>query len=219
MAKTRSLEELRDQIKTKLVISDQGKKILFRWYDPRVMIYLDEIFKTEYVGGLLNGFKEWHFLHPKGLFSFKSYDESRSILNLTKVNLEQSIELDLIEIAPNAKPPVCKITDFGKYKYELQKKASQAKKKQKVVTLKEIKMRPGTDVHDYNFKMKATEKFLTKGDKVKFTIKFKGREMQHLKLAQDLADRIVNDLKVTGKVEQAPKMEGKQMTFIIQPLK
>ncbi|MEY4146301.1 MAG: translation initiation factor [Pseudomonadota bacterium] len=106
--------------------------------------------------------------------------------------------LDLIEIAPNAKPPVCKITDFGKYKYELQKKASQAKKKQKVVTLKEIKMRPGTDVHDYNFKMKAT---------------------QHLKLAQDLADRIVNDLKVTGKVEQAPKMEGKQMTFIIQPLK
>ena len=127
--------------------------------------------------------------------------------------------LDLIEIAPNAKPPVCKITDFGKCKYELQKKASQAKKKQKVVTLKEIKMRPGTDVHDYNFKMKATEKFLTKGDKVKFTIKFKGREMQHLKLAQDLADRIVNDLKITGKVEQAPKMEGKQMTFIIQPLK
>jgi len=127
--------------------------------------------------------------------------------------------LDLIEIAPNAKPPVCKITDFGKYKYELQKKASQAKKKQKVVTLKEIKMRPGTDVHDYNFKMKATEKFLVKGDKVKFTIKFKGREMQHLKLAQDLADRIVSDLKITGKVEQAPKMEGKQMTFIIQPLK
>ena len=127
--------------------------------------------------------------------------------------------LDLIEIAPNAKPPVCKITDFGKYKYELQKKASQAKKKQKVVTLKEIKMRPGTDVHDYNFKMKATEKFLAKGDKVKFTIKFKGREMQHLKLAQDLADRIVSDLKITGKVEQAPKMEGKQMTFIIQSLK
>jgi translation initiation factor IF-3 len=127
--------------------------------------------------------------------------------------------LDLIEIAPNAKPPVCKITDFGKYKYELQKKASQAKKKQKVVTLKEIKMRPGTDVHDYNFKMKATEKFLVKGDKVKFTIKFKGREMQHLKLAQDLAARIVSDLKITGKVEQSPKMEGKQMTFIIQPLK
>ncbi|MCG5227433.1 hypothetical protein [Acinetobacter pittii] len=101
VAKTRSLEELRDQIKTKLVISDQGKKILFRWYDPRVMIYLDEIFKTEYVGGLLNGFKEWHFLHPKGLFSFKSYDESRSILNLKKMNLEQSIELDLIEIANN----------------------------------------------------------------------------------------------------------------------
>ena len=127
--------------------------------------------------------------------------------------------LDLIEIAPNAKPPVCKITDFGKYKYELQKKASQAKKKQKVVTLKEIKMRPGTDVHDYNFKMKATEKFLVKGDKVKFTIKLKGREMQHLKLAQDLAGRIVSDLKITGKVEQTPKMEGKQMTFIIQPLK
>jgi len=80
-------------------------------------------------------------------------------------------------------------------------------------------MRPGTDVHDYNFKMKATEKFLAKGDKVKFTIKFKGREMQHLQLAKDLAGRIVSDLKITGKVEQAPKMEGKQMTFIIQPLK
>ncbi|CAI3119556.1 hypothetical protein MWMV17_MWMV17_01131 [Acinetobacter calcoaceticus] len=101
VAKTRSLEELRDQIKTKLVISDQDKKILFRWYDPRVLIYLDEIFKTEYVDGLLNGFKQWHFLHPKGLFGFKSYDESQSILNLTKVNLEQSIDLDLIEIANN----------------------------------------------------------------------------------------------------------------------
>ena len=89
----------------------------------------------------------------------------------------------------------------------------------KTVSLKEIKLRPGTETHDYNFKMKATEKFLVKGDKVKFTIKFKGREMQHLKLAQDLADRIVSDLKITGKVEQAPKMEGKQMTFIIQPLK
>ena len=126
--------------------------------------------------------------------------------------------LDLIEISPNANPPVCKIMDMGKYKYDLQKKANIAKKKQKVVLLKEIKLRPGTDVHDYNFKIKNAKKFLTKRDKVKFTVKFKGREMQHIQLGKDLMNRIIEDTKDLGKVETHPKFEGRQMIMIIQPV-
>jgi translation initiation factor IF-3 len=126
--------------------------------------------------------------------------------------------LDLIEISPNANPPVCKIMDMGKYKYDLQKKANTAKKKQKVVALKEIKMRPGTDVHDYNFKVKNAKKFLSNKDKVKFTVKFKGREMQHINLGKDLMDRIIDDTKDVGKVETRPKFEGRQMIMIIQPI-
>ena len=126
--------------------------------------------------------------------------------------------LDLIEISPNANPPVCKIIDIGKYKYDLQKKANKAKKKQKVVELKEIKLRPVTDVHDYNFKIKNAQKFLTKGDKVKFTVRFKGRELQHTNLGMDLMKRIQEDTKIVGKTDQNPKFEGKQMTMVIQPL-
>ena len=107
---------------------------------------------------------------------------------------------------------------MGKYKYDLQKKANIAKKKQKVVLLKEIKLRPGTDVHDYNFKIKNAKKFLTKRDKVKFTVKFKGREMQHIQLGKDLMNRIVEDTKDLGKVETHPKFEGRQMIMIIQPV-
>ena len=144
--------------------------------------------------------------------------------NLGAMPLNKAIELakqeglDLIEISPNANPPVCKIMDMGKYKYDLQKKANMAKKKQKVVSLKEIKLRPGTDVHDYNFKLKNAKKFLTKKDKVKFTVKFKGREMQHIQLGKDLMQRIINDTKDVGKVETHPKFEGRQMIMIIQPL-
>ena len=126
--------------------------------------------------------------------------------------------LDLIEISPNANPPVCKIIDIGKYKYDLQKKANKAKKKQKVAELKEIKLRPVTDVHDYNFKIKNAKKFLTKGDKVKFTVKFKGRELQHTDLGMDLMKRIQEDTQIVGKTDQGPKFEGKQMTMVIQPL-
>ena len=126
--------------------------------------------------------------------------------------------LDLIEISPNANPPVCKIMDMGKYKYDLQKKTNIAKKKQKVVALKEIKMRPGTDVHDYNFKVKNAKKFLTNKDKVKFTVKFKGREMQHINLGKDLMSRIIEDTKEVGKIETHPKFEGRQMIMIIQPI-
>ncbi len=126
--------------------------------------------------------------------------------------------LDLIEIAPNAKPPVCKIIDMGKYKYDAQKKANKAKKKQKIVLLKEIKLRPVTEVHDYNFKLKNAQKFLSKGDKVKFTIRFKGRELQHSSLGHDLMNKIKEDVKLVGKVEMDPKFDGKQMIMVIQPL-
>ena len=126
--------------------------------------------------------------------------------------------LDLIEISPNANPPVCKIIDTGKYRYDLQKKAKKAKKKQKVVHLKEIKLRPTTEFHDYNFKIKNAQKFLEKGDKVKFTVKFKGREMQHTHLGNELMERIINDTAKIGKVEVRPKMEGRQIVMIMQPL-
>tara|TARA_B100001029_G_C14970799_1_gene400095 strand:- start:272 stop:817 length:546 start_codon:yes stop_codon:yes gene_type:complete len=134
------------------------------------------------------------------------------------IELAKSEGLDLIEISPNANPPVCKIMDIGKYKYDLQKKANLAKKKQKTVLLKEIKLRPGTEAHDYNFKIKNAKKFITKGDKVKFTVKFKGREMQHTELGKDLMRRIIEETKDIAKVESQPKFEGRQMVMIIQPI-
>jgi len=134
------------------------------------------------------------------------------------INIARQEGLDLIEISPNAKPPVCKIIDIGKYKYDLQKKANKAKKKQKIVNLKEIKLRPVTEIHDYNFKIKNAQKFLQKGDKVKFTVRFKGREMQHTHLGNKLMDRIINDTLKFGKIEVNPKFEGKQIIMIIQPL-
>ena len=143
--------------------------------------------------------------------------------NLGAMPLNKAIELakqeglDLIEISPNANPPVCKIMDIGKYKYDMQKKASKAKKNQKTASLKELKLRPGTEIHDYNFKIKNAKKFLTKGDKVKFTVKFKGREMQFTQQGRDLMDRIIQDTKELGKVELSPKFEGRQMIMIIQP--
>jgi len=134
------------------------------------------------------------------------------------INIARQEGLDLIEISPNANPPVCKIIDIGKYKYDLQKKANKAKKKQKVINLKEIKLRPVTEIHDYNFKIKNAQKFLQKGDKVKFTVRFKGREMQHTHLGNELMDRIINDTSKFGKIEVNPKFEGKQIIMIIQPL-
>ena len=144
--------------------------------------------------------------------------------NLGTFSIKKAIEmaqqegLDLIEISPNANPPVCKIIDIGKYKYDLQKKANKAKKKQKIINLKEIKLRPVTEIHDYNFKIKNAQKFLSKGDKVKFTVQFKGREMQHTHLGHKLMHRIINDTNVLGKVEIQPKFEGKQIIMIVQPL-
>ena len=134
------------------------------------------------------------------------------------INIAKQEGLDLIEISPNANPPVCKIIDIGKYKYDLQKKANKAKKKQKIINLKEIKLRPVTEIHDYNFKIKNAQKFLEKGDKVKFTVKFRGREMQHTHLGNKLMDRIINDTAKLGKVEVMPKLEGRQIIMIVQPL-
>ena len=144
--------------------------------------------------------------------------------NLGTFSIKNAIEmakqegLDLVEISPNANPPVCKITDIGKHKYDLQKKANKAKKKQKIVNLKEIKLRPVTEIHDYNFKIKNAQKFLTKGDKVKFTVKFRGREMQHTNLGYDLMKRITDDTANLGKIEVKPKFEGRQIIMIIHPL-
>ena len=145
-------------------------------------------------------------------------------VNLGVLPLKKAIEiarqedLDLIEISPNANPPVCKVMDMGKYKYDLQKKANLAKKKQKTVSLKEIKLRPGTEIHDYNFKIKNAKKFIAKGDKVKFTVRFKGREMQHTELGKELMNKIIEETKDIAKVESQPKFEGKQMVMIIQPI-
>ena len=145
--------------------------------------------------------------------------ENLGILNLNEaINKAKNEGLDLIEISPNANPPVCKIIDIGKYKYDLQKKANKAKKKQKIINLKEIKLRPVTEIHDYNFKIKNAQKFLSKGDKVKFTVMFKGREMQHTNLGNNLMKRIIEDVSKVGKVEANPKFEGRQITMIIQPL-
>ena len=148
-----------------------------------------------------------------------SNGENLGIINTNKaISMAKEEGLDLIEIAPNAKPPVCKIIDMGKYKYEAQKKANKAKKRQKKIELKEIKLRPVTETHDYNFKLKNALKFLSKGDKVKFTIRFKGRELQHSNLGHDLMNKIQEDIKLAGKVEMNPKFDGRQMIMVIQPL-
>ncbi len=126
--------------------------------------------------------------------------------------------LDLVEISPNANPPVCKIMDFGKFKYEQQKRESEARKKQKIIEVKEVKFRPNTDTHDYEVKMKNVYKFLEKGDKVKVTLRFRGREMAHQNLGRELLERVAEDIKDLGKVENMPKMEGRQMIMMIGPL-
>ena len=148
-----------------------------------------------------------------------SSGENLGIINTNEaIAMAKEEGLDLIEIAPNAKPPVCKIIDIGKYKYDAQKKANQAKKKQKKIELKEIKLRPVTETHDYQFKIKNAKKFISKGDKVKFTIRFKGRELQHSHLGRELMDKIKDDMQDIGKVELHPKFDGKQMIMVIQPL-
>jgi len=127
------------------------------------------------------------------------------------------VGLDLVEVSPNAEPPVCKILDYGKYKYEAQKKKNEARKKQKVIEVKEIKLRPGIDDNDYGVKMRAMRKFLEEGDKVKVTLRFRGREMAHQDLGMKVLDRVRVDMDDLAKVEQFPKMEGRQMVMVMAP--
>ena len=127
------------------------------------------------------------------------------------------VGLDLVEVSPNADPPVCKILDYGKFKYIAQKKANETRKKQKTIDVKEIKMRPNIDVHDYDVKMRSIVKFLGEGDKVKVTLRFRGREMVHQDLGMNVLDRVRDDVAELSKVEQFPKLEGRQMTMVIAP--
>ncbi len=134
------------------------------------------------------------------------------------MQLADEAGLDLVEISPNANPPVCKIMDFGKFKYEQQKRESEARKKQKIIEVKEVKFRPNTDTHDYDVKMRNVFKFLENGDKVKITLRFRGREMAHQNLGRQLLERVAGDISEVGKVENMPKMEGRQMIMMIGPL-
>ncbi len=133
--------------------------------------------------------------------------------------LERAVEagLDLVEVSPNAEPPVCKIQDYGKVKYQEQKKKSEARKKQKTIEVKEIKMRPNIDTHDYDFKMKAIRKFIGEGDKVKVTIRFRGRELAHQELGKNLLEKVRLEIDEEAKIEQFPSMEGRQMIMVVVP--
>jgi|TARA_B110000014_G_C20045137_1_gene543411 translation initiation factor IF-3 len=153
--------------------------------------------------------------------SVRLVDENGEMLGVLSVQdaLERARQsgLDLVEISPNSAPPVCKILDYGKFKYEAQKRANQARKKQKTFDVKEIKMRPGIDQHDYEVKMRAIGKFLDSGDKVKVTMRFRGREMAHQEIGMAVLMRVRDDLEEIAKVEQLPKLEGRQMTMVVAP--
>lgn len=133
------------------------------------------------------------------------------------LRMADEAELDLVEVSPNAEPPVCKIIDAGKYKYELQKKANEARKKQKVIEIKEIKLRPVIGEHDYQIKMKQVREFLSEGDKVKFTLRFRGREMAHQEIGYQLMQKVQAEIAEIAKIEQHPKLEGKQMVMMVSP--
>jgi translation initiation factor IF-3 len=135
----------------------------------------------------------------------------------TAMGMAEAAGLDLVEIAPNSSPPVCKILDYGKYKYQAQKKAAEARKKQKIVEVKEIKLRPMIDDHDYDVKMRSMKRFFEEGDKVKITLRFRGRELAHQELGFKLLDRVKTDVGLLAKVESEPRFEGRQMTMVLAP--
>jgi translation initiation factor IF-3 len=144
--------------------------------------------------------------------------ENRGVVSTEEARqLADEVGLDLVEVSPNADPPVCKLMDFGKFKYENQKKANEARKKQKTINIKEIKMRPNIDLHDYDVKKRLMVRFLDDGDKVKVTMRFRGREMAHQERGLLVLDRVRDELEELAKVEQWPKMEGRQMIMVIAP--
>ena len=146
--------------------------------------------------------------------------ESKGIVTIKEaIEAAVAVTLDLVEISPGAEPPVCKIMDYGKYVFEAKKAKAAAKKKQTVVHVKEIKFRPGTDIGDYNIKLRKLREFLAEGDKTKITVRFRGREMAHREIGMDLMKRVQKDLEELGDVEAFPKQEGRQMTMVIAPKK
>ena len=146
--------------------------------------------------------------------------EKRGVVPVeTAIEMARDVGLDLVEVSPTARPPVCKILDYGKYKYQAQKKAAEARKKQKTIEIKEIKMRPNIDTHDYDVKMRNVNRFLEAGDKVKITLRFRGREMAHQELGRELLQRVAADVEGVAKIESMPKMEGRQMIMVVAPAK
>jgi translation initiation factor IF-3 len=133
------------------------------------------------------------------------------------IAIAEEAGLDLVEVSPNTNPPVCKILDYGKYKYQAQKKAAEARKNQKIIEIKEIKMRPNIDTHDYDVKMRSIRRFFEEGDKVKVTLRFRGREMAHTELGVDLLNRVKTDTIEIAKVESEPRLEGRQMVMVLSP--
>ena len=146
-----------------------------------------------------------------------SGEKKGNIPTIQAIEISKEQGLDLVEISPKTNPPVCKVMDYGKYKYESQKKANQSKKKQKTIDIKEIKLRPNIDVHDYQVKMKSVQKFLNEGDKVKITLRFRGREMAHQDRGTDLLKRVKEEIDPIAKVELSPKFEGRQMIMVLAP--
>ena len=148
-------------------------------------------------------------------------DDAGEMLGVVSLREAQAraddLGLDLVEVSPTAQPPVCKILDYGKYKYQAQKKAAEARKKQRTVEIKEIKMRPNIDTHDYDVKMRSIRRFFEEGDKVKVTLRFRGREMAHQELGAQLLDRVKADTSTIAKVESEPRLEGRQMVMVLAP--
>ncbi|MEC8421557.1 MAG: translation initiation factor IF-3 [Pseudomonadota bacterium] len=146
--------------------------------------------------------------------------ENLGVVKITDaLKIAQDADLDLVEVVPNAKPPVCKVMNYGKFKFEQNKKAQQAKKKQKQIQIKEVKLRPGTEENDYQVKLASLKRFLAEGDKAKITIRFRGRELAHKDIGMQQANRIESDLGELGEIEQTPKFEGRQIVMVIAPKK
>ena len=165
-----------------------------------------------------NGPRINHLISAQQVRCIDSQGKQLGILSINEaLQAASSIGLDLVEIQPNVSPPVCKILDYGKYKYELQKRKNEARKKQKTIDVKEIKLRPNIDSHDFNVKIKSVKKFLENGDKVKITLRFRGREMVHQELGSNVLDRVKDETDAFSKIEALPTLEGRQMVMVLAP--
>ena len=158
------------------------------------------------------------FIDAREVFVIDGEGAQKGVLPIREaLALAEQSGLDLVEVSPQANPPVCKLMDFGKYKYQAQKKANEARKKQKTIDVKEIKMRPNIDTHDYDVKMRSMLRFFEEGDKVKVTLRFRGREMAHQELGIQLLDKVQKEVETIAKVEQNPRLEGRQMVMVMAP--